>query len=157
MAHALGETSPPGAGGARALQLVSELSSVPAARHVVADDLRASGVPRTVLDNVLLVVTELLSNSILHAKPVPLTEVPEGVLLRWTVVGSHVLVDVTDGGGPDQPQLKHVPTVEPDGRGLAIVDALAREWQVHTDDGQVTVLAVVGPWEPAGTATSAPG
>ncbi|NED98810.1 ATP-binding protein [Phytoactinopolyspora halotolerans] len=133
---------------ARALELGNVVSSVPKARHAVAADLHSVGVPQSVLDNVLLVVTELVSNAILHAKPIQLSEAEVGVILRWTVSDRHVLIDVTDGGSADTPRVKRPESAEPEGRGLAIVEAVARNWSVRSADDRVTVQAVVGPWEP---------
>jgi serine/threonine-protein kinase RsbW len=132
---------------ARVLELTSAVSSVPAARHAVAEDLRLSGIPQSVLDSVLVVVTELVSNAVLHATPIKFADSGEGVLLRWNVTNRHVLIDVTDGGGVERPELKHAPSAESEGRGLAMVNALARDWSVRSENSQVTVQAVVGPWE----------
>ncbi|WP_165368250.1 ATP-binding protein [Phytoactinopolyspora endophytica] len=136
---------------ARALELSNVVSNVPTARHAVADDLRKVGVPKAVLENVLLVVTELVSNAILHAKPIELSDSGVGVILRWTVSDRHVLIDVTDGGSADTPRVKRPEYAEPEGRGLAIVDAVARNWAVRSAEDRVTVQAVVGPWEPGMT------
>ncbi|WP_166346732.1 ATP-binding protein [Phytoactinopolyspora limicola] len=133
------------AGDTRALELPNAISSVPTARHAVAHDLHSAGLAATLVDSVLVVVTELVSNALQHARPVRLTESHEGVLLRWTVVNRHVLIDVTDGGGTGQPQLQHATPAAPQGRGLAMVEALASHWSVRTDNGRVTVQAVVGP------------
>ncbi|AYY11447.1 ATP-binding protein [Actinobacteria bacterium YIM 96077] len=145
--HAATAPRPAGTRDVRFLELVNTVSSVPMARHIVADDLRATGIPESVLESVIAVVTELVSNAVLHARPVSLTDAGEGVVLRWAVTNRHVLVNVTDGGGPEEPTLKASPIEEPEGRGLAIVDALARDWSVRSEDDQVTVQAVVGPWE----------
>lgn len=133
--------------GGRTVELVNAISSVPTARHLVKDDLRAAGIPPALLDNALAVVTELVSNAISHAKPLQLSGSAQGVILRWTILERHVTVDVTDGGGPNHPQLRRPPSAEPDGRGLAIVDALAQGWSVRSENGRVTVHAVVGPAE----------
>lgn len=146
MAQAATAKRPAPTDGARSLQLASAISSVPTARHTVADDLRESGIPTAVLDNVLVVVTELVSNAVLHARPLRFGDSDEGVQLRWTVTDRHVLVDVTDGGGNDRPKLREAPSAEPEGRGLAIVEALARDWSVRRENGRVTVQAVIGPW-----------
>lgn len=147
MAQAVTVKRPVTADDARAVELASVISSVPAARHTVAEDLRAARIPQAVLENVLLIVTELVSNAILHARPLQLADSREGILLRWTITNRHVLVDVTDGGGGDRPELRQTPSVEAEGRGLAIVNALARDWSVRVEDGQVTVQAAVGEWD----------
>ncbi|NED95324.1 ATP-binding protein [Phytoactinopolyspora alkaliphila] len=149
MPHTVTAKRPP-TDDARILELPSKVSSVPEARHTVSDDLRNSGVPQAVVDNVLMVVTELVTNAVRHAEPLRFSDTRRGVRLRWIVIDHHVLIDVTDGGGPDQPRLRRAATADPEGRGLAIVDALARDWSVRSTNGEVTVQAVVGPWERRG-------
>lgn len=135
---------------AHTVELAADVSSVPAARHLVQDDLRARGLPATVIDNALIVVTELVSNAVLHAKPLELTGsvagASTGIVLRWAVHNGTVSVDVTDGGGIELPAVKRTPPADTAGRGLAIVDAVTRDWTVEVEPGRVTVHAVVAPW-----------
>lgn len=135
---------------ARTVELSTKVSSVPRARHVVAEDLGNKGIPISVIENVLIVVTELVTNAIRHARPVSLGEVRSGVVLAWTVVGHDVLIDVSDGGGHQRPHVRRPSCAEDDGRGLAIVDAVAREWDIRAERDRVTVHAVVGPRNPGG-------
>lgn len=120
---------------------------MPHARHLVAEDLRGADVPTTVAENALIVVTELVTNAILHAQPLPLSDARSGVLLQWSVMGADVLIDVSDGGGPERPRVRQPSTAEAAGRGLSIVQAVAREWGVRAEPGRVTVHATVGPWD----------
>lgn len=129
--------------GARTIELAPDAQSVPMARRLVRNDLRHSDVLPGVIDSALIIITELVSNSIVHAQPVRRNGSMVGVVVRWTVAGDHVLVDVTDGGGPDLPRLKpHSPT-DAAGRGMTIVDHLADSWTVEEQPGAVTVHAVV--------------
>ncbi|WP_162606514.1 ATP-binding protein [Jiangella asiatica] len=134
---------------ARLVELTGEVSNVPHARHLVAEDLRTTSVSPAVVENALIVVTELVTNAILHAQPLTLSGTRDGVLLQWSVFGEDVLIEVTDGGGPDRPQMRQPMWTEDQGRGLSIVDAIAREWRVRAEPGRVTVYAIVGPWNPA--------
>ncbi|WP_169738788.1 ATP-binding protein [Jiangella gansuensis] len=134
---------------ARVVELTGEVSNVPHARHLVAEDLRTSNVPPSVVENVLIVVTELVTNAVLHAQPLTLSGTRNGVLLQWSVFGDDVLIEVTDGGGADRPQIRQPTWTEDQGRGLSIVDAIAREWRVRAEPGRVTVHAIVGPWKSA--------
>ncbi|WP_405593284.1 ATP-binding protein [Streptomyces sp. NBC_01092] len=82
--------------------------------------------------DVLLVVSELLTNAIVHALP-PATL----TLSRSRLDGcGTVRVEVTDLG-PSAPAGPADPTVDPDehGRGLDIVDALAAQCGVHVHSG----------------------
>ena len=132
----------------RAIELTSAVSSVPHARHVVADDLKHSGLPSSVIENALIVVTELVTNAILHAQPVRSGDVPPAVGLQWTVIDDRIMINVTDGGGPERPRLRQPSSADDDGRGLSIVDAVALEWGVDSEPGRVCVHALVGPWNP---------
>ncbi|WP_165358472.1 ATP-binding protein [Haloactinopolyspora alba] len=134
--------------GAGAIELTSTVGSVPRARHHIAESLHGAGLTPVVVENALIVVTELVTNAVLHARPLNGGTAPGGVSLRWTVVGETVMIDVTDGGGAEHPRLQQPATAEDAGRGLAIVDAVALEWGVRTEPAAVTVHAVVGPWEP---------
>lgn len=134
---------PDRSGGVQKVVLAAALSSVPAARHRVRADLIARGVRPTVIENTLLVVTELVSNAIVHARPAK-DDARAGVVLLWTIQDDLVLVDVTDGGGMSEPRRTSADVTDASGRGLTIVDAIARDWSVTTENGQVTVRAVVG-------------
>jgi hypothetical protein len=63
--------------------------------------------------------------------------------LRWTAELDRVLIDVTDGGGPDRPHVETADIGDVGGRGLAIVQALAIDWGVTWVGPAVTVYAVV--------------
>lgn len=135
---------------ARSVELTGEVSNVPHARHLVAEDLRNTNISPTVIENALIVVTELVTNAILHAQPLALSSTRTGVLLQWAVLGDDVLIEVSDGGGSERPKVRKPTSTEPQGRGLSIVDTIAREWRVRSEPGRVTVHAVVGPaWNPA--------
>jgi serine/threonine-protein kinase RsbW len=129
----------------RTAELASTPSSVTVARHLVRDDLGDHGVDRLVIEDALLVVTELMGNAVRHARPLPTGESRGRVRLHWGVFDhGRVQVDVTDGGGDHLPRVGPQSLVESRGRGLAIVSAVAEDWGVAADDGQVTVYAVVG-------------
>ncbi|GAB3644378.1 hypothetical protein GCM10028832_32390 [Streptomyces sparsus] len=114
------------------------------ARRRLRDDLRASGAPEAVVDDAVLILSELLSNSCRHARPL----LPdERVRAEWCrTAGGELTISVTDGGGPTRP-LPATPSVTAHGgRGLSIITALARDWGVREEDGGeggVTVWAVV--------------
>lgn len=117
---------------------------VGAARRRVRTDLLGRGVPETAVDDAVLVLSELLSNSCRHARPLSVAADDTRVRADWGVDGrGRVTVSVTDGGGPTRP-LPATPSVTArGGRGLAIITALAREWGVEQDGGEVTVWAVL--------------
>ncbi|MER5894786.1 ATP-binding protein [Streptomyces sp. NPDC001876] len=117
------------------------------ARHCMREQLRSNGVSDTVVDDAVLILSELLSNACRHGRPLGLhTEVGDGdVRAAWRVDRAGGLtVEVTDGGGPTRP-IPATPSVTArGGRGLNIISALAQEWGVRDDtSGEVTVWALV--------------
>ena len=85
------------------------------------------------LDDAMLLTTELTTNAVLHAG----TEID----VHMSVDATSITVEVTDRCGGDLPPVDvaasiHAP-LAPDGRGLLLVDQLAHRWgMVHTDDGK---------------------
>ena len=86
----------------RAVEFPSAPSSVPAARHLVRDDLMARKLPSRVIDDSMLVVSELITNAVSHAQPLRVTGHAGSVRLRWTAdppgcgSGSPTAVAATD-------------------------------------------------------------
>jgi anti-sigma regulatory factor (Ser/Thr protein kinase) len=110
----------------------------------VRDDLVARGLPPRLIEDCLLVVSELVGNAIRHARGFPAGDGMDRVRLGWSVYPEQVWVAVTDGGSADRPHVEHPPLVATHGRGLAIVDAIAHEWGVVGADSEITVYAVIG-------------
>ncbi len=103
------------------------------ARHRLAREL-AGTVGQELLADVIAVVGELAGNAIRHARPLP----GDVVRVAWRIRvegGRHVVdIRVTDGGGdPELPQERSASAEAVDGRGLAIVAALADRWGVERD------------------------
>ncbi|MFG2557328.1 ATP-binding protein [Streptomyces sp. NPDC048496] len=117
------------------------------ARHRMRKQLRSYGVSDSVVDDAVLILSELLSNACRHGRPLGRhTDVGDGdVLAAWRVDRTGGLtVEVTDGGGPTRP-IPATPSVTArGGRGLNIISALAEEWGVRdSSSGEVTVWVVV--------------
>ena len=87
----------------------------------------------------MLVISELLSNAIRHARPLPGGQIE----VSWTLDGGTLEVAVSDGGAPTTPQPERPPASSLGGRGLDIVDHLSRSWGVRGDDLGTTVWAVL--------------
>jgi anti-sigma regulatory factor (Ser/Thr protein kinase) len=114
-------------------------ASVALARRALSDELRAAGVFDHAVRDAVLVISELLSNAILHAYPLP----GERLQVAWAVDGSSVEVAVSDGGGATIPHAGHPTPSSISGRGLSIVEHLCQTWGVRTDDVGLTVWAVL--------------
>ncbi|MFE4649198.1 ATP-binding protein [Streptomyces sp. NBC_01550] len=117
------------------------------ARHRMREQLRSYGVSDSVVDDAVLILSELLSNACRHGRPLGRhTDVGDGdVRAAWSVDGTGGLtVEVTDGGGPTRP-IPATPSVTArGGRGLNIISALAEEWGVRdSSSGEVTVWVLV--------------
>jgi anti-sigma regulatory factor (Ser/Thr protein kinase) len=116
------------------------------ARHRMRDQLRTGGVAESVIDDAVLILSELLSNACKHGRPLGEALAGDGdVRAAWRVdSGGRLIVEVTDGGGPTRPVPSTPSVTAHGGRGLNIITALANDWGVRDDTrGEVTVWAVV--------------
>ncbi|MBO8189981.1 ATP-binding protein [Streptomyces spirodelae] len=148
-------------------------SGVRVARRRMREELRACGTPDTVVDDAILILSELLSNACRHARPLHEDSAPASsangtgstgstsnpvnpvntVRASWRRdVRGEVTIAVTDGGGPTRPLAAKPSVTARGGRGLAIITALARDWGVRSEPDAaadespgVTVWAVLRP------------
>ncbi|WP_078955063.1 ATP-binding protein [Streptomyces griseus] len=112
------------------------------ARHRMRDELYRSGVSESVVDDAVLILSELLSNAYRHGRPLGQADPGEGdVLAAWRLDPSGGLtVEVTDGGGPTRPVPSTPSVTARGGRGLTIIGALSQDWGVRDSaTGEVTV------------------
>lgn len=114
-------------------------ASVGVARRRIVTDLLSAGIFESVAADAAIVVTELITNALRHARPLP------GAVIRvgWLLATDHVEVEVSDGGGPTTPTLSDPVQSATSGRGLSIVNRLSRRWGVRQADGEMTVWAEV--------------
>ncbi|HOF62941.1 MAG TPA: ATP-binding protein [Dermatophilaceae bacterium] len=116
------------------------LESAPIVRRTVVDDLRQLSVSPAVIDETEIVLAELVSNALRHARPLP----DGGLRVRWKAKAGVVEVEVTDGGGPTVPKPAPAAVWATTGRGLRIVRSIAHEWGVADERGGRTVWASIG-------------
>jgi anti-sigma regulatory factor (Ser/Thr protein kinase) len=114
-------------------------ASVAVARQRLAADLIAAGIFAGAIGDAVLVVSELLSNAIRHARPLP----GASVQVAWALDDDAVEVAVSDGGAVTRPTLAQATVSSLGGRGLSVVEYLARAWGVRSDDRGLTVWAVL--------------
>jgi anti-sigma regulatory factor (Ser/Thr protein kinase) len=118
------------------------LLPVPHIREAVATVRRRAralltewGLPTGSLEDALVVISELITNAILHALP------PAVLRLCWSeIAGRPVLrIEVTDGGSVPRPRRWPSEAAVPDehGRGLGIVSALSVRCGTHVRSGGI--------------------
>jgi anti-sigma regulatory factor (Ser/Thr protein kinase) len=115
------------------VRLPAEARSIASARRALArlSDL----VPRGTLDDARLLVSELVTNSVRHARA------PGGPIeVRAAVDGTTLRVEITDRGPGFEPPPPRAPsTVEASGWGLYLVERVADRWGTTSADGRTCV------------------
>lgn len=114
-------------------------ASVAVARRRITADLSAAGVFETAIGDAALVMSELLSNAILHARPLH----GRWLQVAWLMDAGSIEIAVSDGGGPTRPHAEPASLSAIGGRGLGIVDHLANRWGVRAESPGTTVWAVL--------------
>ncbi|MEU9887357.1 ATP-binding protein [Sphaerisporangium sp. NPDC051011] len=117
------------------LELPGVPESVSRARRFVAEVL-GSGHP--VRDEVVLLVSELITNSVTHS------DSRDGgrVTLAVSECDGSIHVEVLDAGSEGEPQVRDDPYGD-SGRGLFLVDAISERWGMYRDGaGRVVWFAV---------------
>jgi anti-sigma regulatory factor (Ser/Thr protein kinase) len=110
-------------------ELVPTARSVPEARRLVVDTLRAWQLG-DLADVAALLTSELVTNAVLHARTT--------ITLAVEREGSSVRIAVTDSS-PVGPAMRHHSETATTGRGLRLVDNLALAWDVDGDADGKTV------------------
>jgi anti-sigma regulatory factor (Ser/Thr protein kinase) len=112
--------------GVRKVSLAGVPSSVRAARRFVGRVLLESGVSLGLVEDAVLLASELATNAVIHA----LTDFVVGVEAR----GDWVWVGVADGA-PGAVTTARLPSEAAGGRGLLFVDSVAPRWGSEPIDG----------------------
>lgn len=102
------------------------------ARSRLSTELAPQVQPELLADAVS-VIAELVGNAIRHADALPGGMIRVSWCLRYQADREIVEVRVTDGGALTEPTVRTLTPDAVDGRGLAIVAALARTWGVDRD------------------------
>ena len=124
---------------ASVLLLPFAASSVGAARRRLMSDLIAADICDSAVCDVALVISELLSNALRHAAPLPGSK----IRVAWRIDTGNVQVSVRDGGAQTVPELGEPTQAATGGRGLRIVQKLSTRWGTSTGDEGTTVWAEV--------------
>jgi hypothetical protein len=91
------------------------------------------------VDDASVIVSELISNALRHARPLPSGE----VRVCWLRRGDVLELEVSDGGAMTEPRRGPGTLSSLGGRGLGIVEALSDGWGVRHEEGATTVWAVL--------------
>ncbi|MDQ6642188.1 MAG: ATP-binding protein [Actinomycetota bacterium] len=95
--------------------------------------------PLDVIEDSRLVLSELVGNSVRHAKPLA-----DGtVLVSWNRNATGLDIAVTDGGAPTVPEPVEAGASALAGRGLSIVTELSSRWWLETTRSRSTVHALL--------------
>jgi anti-sigma regulatory factor (Ser/Thr protein kinase) len=124
---------------ASVLLLPFAASSVGVARRQLMSDLIEADVYDSAVCDVALVISELFSNALRHAAPLPEAK----IRVAWRIDQASVRVSVSDGGGPTVPELGEPAQGATGGRGLRIVERLSSCWGTSTSEDGTTVWAEV--------------
>lgn len=114
-------------------------ASVAVARGKFRAELRSAGIVAAPAADAALVMSELLSNAILHARPLP----DSLVRVAWELSPPSLAVMVSDGGSMTRPHASRPSLSAIGGRGLSIVEQLCSSWGVRADERGTTVWAVL--------------
>jgi anti-sigma regulatory factor (Ser/Thr protein kinase) len=134
---------------ASVLLLPFAAASVGVARRRLVSDLIAADVYDSAVCDVALVISELFSNALRHAAPLPGAK----IRVAWRINPGCVQVSVSDGGGATVPELGQPTQGATGGRGLRIVEKLSTRWGTSSGEDGTTVWAEV----PAATRMTAVG
>ena len=105
------------------LRLPPTTDSVPVARRHAREQLRHSGAD---VDTVVLLVSEVVTNAVLHAR--------SDVFLTVSDEGETARVEVRDSS-PVRPRVHRFAVESATGRGLRLLDQLALRWGADQADG----------------------
>jgi anti-sigma regulatory factor (Ser/Thr protein kinase) len=122
-----------------ALDLPFTPESAGVARKQLVEWMRSLGVGDETSDDARLVVSELVGNSVRHARPLA-----DGTMrVTWSSLAAGVDISVTDGGALTTPEVVEAGVSDLAGRGLSIVETLASRWWVESSRSRTTVHALL--------------
>jgi anti-sigma regulatory factor (Ser/Thr protein kinase) len=112
----------------------AEPTSATAARRFVRQTLNSAGMEQTICDRAELIVSELVTNAVLHAGTGPIVSV--------RIDDTNVRIEVEDTS-PAAPVLREYGLDASTGRGLRVVSTAASEWGVETTSSGKAVWATL--------------
>jgi len=114
-------------------------ASVSAARRGLQEWLRGLGGSPESIEDARVVISELVANSVRHARPLS----DGSIVVAWHARGDVVELCVTDGGSDTRPRNVRASSSAADGRGMAIIDVLTDDWWIDRTASRSTVHALM--------------
>lgn len=114
-------------------------SSVAVARQRLRSWLVDGGMRRELIDDARVVISELVGNSVRHARPLADGDIE----VRWALTDRGLQISVTDGGSGTRPRKVNASSSALAGRGMAIVETLADSWWADRTRSTCTVHALL--------------
>lgn len=103
-------------------ELTARRASAAEARHLSLSWLTRHAVARQATETAVLIVSELVTNAVVHSGSTAIT-------CALQLSGGLLRVEVTDrGAGQASPDVRHATTDEVSGRGLLLVSAVSESW-----------------------------
>ena len=116
----------------RSVTVPHEGSGVSLARHAFADELATARVSDDVRQDAMLVISELVSNAVKHAAPLPGGD----VRVSCSIDDDCLHLEITDGGAVTRPNPAVATVFALGGRGLDIVRTISRAVGRRPQDGR---------------------
>ncbi len=133
------------------LTLSADPSSVSAARRFLTSRLTGTSADTSVAADAVLVVSELVTNAVLHAEgPIVVEVVVSG---EGTASGTTAVRIVVSDASPVAPVLREYGDGAATGRGLGLIASLARQWGVETNGSGKAVWVEIDGDSADGTVT----
>jgi anti-sigma regulatory factor (Ser/Thr protein kinase) len=121
------------------MRLPFAASSVSVARQRLQQWLVGHGSAQESVEDARVVVSELVANSVRHARPLPDGQ----ILVTWSLEPRGLRLEVTDGGAATRPRNVAAPASALAGRGMAIVGVLSSDWWTEQTRSRSTVCALL--------------
>lgn len=123
------------------VQMLPDVRSVAVARDFIATTCAANGIPADVSDTAALLVSELVTNVVVHART--------DIALHIRPDGQRLHVEIADQDPRGQVRLFPLDPAAPRGRGVHLVSVLAADWGVIPHATGKTVWFELDIGEPA--------
>lgn len=113
------------------VRLPFESSTPGIARTKLAAFLTLNRTPLDVIDNALIVLSEMIANAVSHGTP----DADGTMEISWSIIDGHLLLSVRDSGRGTDIVPRPFDEDSLGGRGLSIISRVADKWSVDLSEG----------------------